>query len=219
MVWCYKFHNTGSLALAAPPSSVQQFRTMSLGKLETMETALFVCDIQERFRPAITGFDQVIDTSRRMIRAAEALELPLVCVTEQYPQKLGSTVPEIAEVMPQHTPVFAKTKFSMMIPDVVQLLESKSEVKKVLLAGIETHVCILQTALDLVERDYEVHVLVDGVSSQRLGDRQIALQRLSQSGAFLSTSEMVLFQMMGDTSHPAFKTISGLVKEKRPEFI
>lgn len=104
-----------------------------------------------------------------------------------------------------------------MVPEVVAALESKPSVKKVLMLGIETHVCVFQTTLDLIEKGYEVHVLCDGVSSQRLEDRGVALRRMAQSGAFLTTSEMVLFQMMKDTAHPAFKTISGLAKEARPE--
>lgn len=90
---------------------------------------------------------------------------------------------------------------------------------QVLLLGIEAHVCVLQTAVDLIEKGLEVHVLVDGVSSQRPGDRAVALQRMAQSGAFLSSSEMVLFQLMKDAKHKDFKAISGLVKEQRPEML
>jgi nicotinamidase-related amidase len=84
--------------------------------------------------------------------------------------------------------VVAKTLFSMCTEEVNAAFDKLPGVKKVLIVGIETHVCVLQTSLDLLERGYEVHVLVDGVSSQRLGDRSVALQRLAQSGAFLATS-------------------------------
>lgn len=158
-----------------------------LGKLSPGETALLVCDVQERFRPVINGFQAVVDTSRRMVRAAEALKLPVI-VTEQYPKALGPTVPEVAEVLPQGSPVVAKTDFSMCVADVIAALDALPAVKTVLLVGIETHVCVLQTTLDLLQKGYEVHILVDGVSSQRLTDRSTALQRLMQSGAFLATS-------------------------------
>ncbi|EFN51301.1 hypothetical protein CHLNCDRAFT_49249 [Chlorella variabilis] len=187
-----------------------------VGKLAAEETALLVCDVQERFRPVITGFPAVIDTSKRMLRAAAALQLPVI-VTEQYPKALGNTVEELREFIPQGAPVVAKTLFSMCTEEVNAAFQALPGVKKVLIVGIETHVCVLQTSLDLLERGYEVHVLVDGVSSQRLGDRSVALQRLAQSGAFLATSEMVCFQMMKNTSHPAFKAISALAKEARPE--
>jgi nicotinamidase-related amidase len=113
--------------------------------------------------------------------------------------------------------VVAKTKFSMLVEEIVEAVEALPHVKKVLIVGIETHVCVLQTTLDLIERGYEVHIIVDGVSSQRLTDRATALHRLSQSGAFMATSEMAMFQMMVNTSHPAFKAVSALCKEARPE--
>jgi len=105
----------------------------------------------------------------------------------------------------------------MCVKDILQAIESLPQIKKVLIVGIETHVCVLQTALDLIERGYEVHILVDGVSSRKLTDRATALHRLSQSGAFMATSEMVMFQMMLDTDHPAFKAVSAMCKEERPE--
>lgn len=111
----------------------------------------------------------------------------------------------------------AKTKFSMLVDEIVSAIDALPHVKQVLIVGIETHVCVLQTTLDLLEKGYEVHIVVDGVSSQRLTDRATALHRLSQSGAFMATSEMAMFQMMVNTAHPAFKTISGLCKEERPE--
>jgi nicotinamidase-related amidase len=188
----------------------------SLGRLESSETAVFICDVQERFRPVISLYPAVMDTSQRMIKAATVLSMPII-VTEQYPKALGNTVVELTEHLPSKTPIIPKTNFSMMVPEVIALLEAKPSVKKVLMLGIETHVCVLQTTLDLIEKGYEVHVVCDGVSSQRLEDRGVALRRMAQSGAFLTTSEMVLFQMMKDTAHPAFKTISGLAKEARPE--
>jgi hypothetical protein len=150
------------------------------------------------------------------VRAAEALKLPII-VSEQYPKALGPTVPEVAEVLPSDTLVVAKTKFSMMVEEIVQAVEGLPHIKKILIVGIETHVCVLQTTLDLIERGYEVHIVVDGVSSQRLADRATALHRLSQSGAFMATSEMAMFQMMVNTSHPAFKAVSALCKEQRPD--
>lgn len=188
-----------------------------LGKLVASETALFVCDIQERFRPVIAGMPAVIDTAKRMVRAAEVMHIPVV-VTEQYPKALGPTVAELRDHLPPTAPVVAKTLFSMMVPEVADHLQGKlPHVKQVLIVGIEAHVCVLQTTLDLIERGYEVHVVVDGVSSQRLSDRGVALQRLAQSGAFLATSEMVCFQMMGSTQYPSFKAISALFKEGRAD--
>ncbi|WIA09226.1 hypothetical protein OEZ85_008635 [Tetradesmus obliquus] len=186
----------------------------SLGKLKQQNVALFVCDLQERFRPVITGFPAVVDTARRMIRGATVLGLPVI-TTEQYPKALGNTVQELKDVLPPDSPVVAKTLFSMLTPDVKELLKQKPAVSQVLLCGIETHVCVLQTTLDLIESGYEVHILVDGVSSQRVHDRAIGLHRATQSGAFLVSSEMALFQLMEDAKADRFKEISKLVQEPR----
>lgn len=185
-----------------------------LGKLLPSKSALFVCDIQERFRPLISGMPAVVDTARRMVRGANILSLPVV-VTEQYPKALGGTVAELKDVLSPSSPVVSKTRFSMLTPEVHELLRARQNVSQVLLVGIEAHVCVLQTALDLLEGGYEVHILVDGVSSQRALDRAAGLQRAAQSGAFLVTSEMALFQLMGDAKAERFKEISKLVQEPR----
>lgn len=124
-----------------------------------------------------------------------------VIVTEQYPKALGKTVPEL-DITNAHK--WEKMTFSMISPDVLAVLE-KNKTKSVLLVGIEAHVCVLQTALDLIENNYEVHVIADGVSSQRPSDRFSALERMRQSGAFVTTSESAVFQLMTSANHPAFK--------------
>jgi len=93
------------------------------------------------------------------------------------------------------------------------------DVNQVMLCGLETHVCILQTAVDLLERGYEVHLLVDAISSQRQQDRDVALARMDRLGAFLTTTESALFQMLGDAKHPNFKGVSALVKEERSQIL
>lgn len=191
--------------------------TRSVGRLLPEKTALFVCDIQEKFRPIISGYPAVIDTSARMIKAAGVLGLPVVA-TEQYPSALGPTVAELKSVLPHDTPIFSKKLFSMLVPELKDLLTTRhSHINQVLLCGIETHICVLQTTLDLIDNGYQVHVLVDAVSSQRPFDRAVALQRLSQVGAYLCTSEMCMFQLAKDASNPLFKQISNLAKEPRPD--
>ena len=177
--------------------------------------AVFVCDIQTSFREVIHNMPAVVDTASRLVRAAKVLELP-VFVTEQYPQRLGNTVPELAKDL-EVAQVFDKTKFSMCTPEVDKAFLDTG-VDQVLLCGIEAHVCVYQTCLDLVERhDVEVHVCVDGVSSQRENDRSAALQRLARMpNVFLCTSEMAVFQIVGDSKHPKFKQISAIAKEARP---
>jgi nicotinamidase-related amidase len=191
----------------------------SLGRLSDADTALFVCDVQDRFRSVIHGYPAVVDVANRMARAAGELDLPCV-VTEQYPKALGHTVSEVAEVLPESSLVVSKTDFSMVVPEVKEFLEKNARVRNVVILGVETHVCVLQTAIDLCDLGYKVHILADGVSSQRLGDRAAALHRLagmSPGQVFIASSEMALFQMMVNTSHPKFKAISGICKGERPE--
>lgn len=186
------------------------------GKLVSNSAALFVCDVQDKFRPVISGMPAVIDTTRRMVRAANILGVPVVA-TEQYPERLGATVKEVSEVLTPQTPIVSKFQFSMCTSQVTDWLKAQENVRQVLLCGIEAHVCVLQTTLDLLEQGYEVHVLADGVSSQRPLDRAVGLHRMAQSGAFLVTSEMALFQIMKEAKHKDFKAISNLAKESRPE--
>ncbi|EIE24735.1 Isochorismatase hydrolase [Coccomyxa subellipsoidea C-169] len=187
-----------------------------IGRLLPSRTSLFICDVQERFRTTIKGYPAVIDSARRLVRGAAALEIPIIC-TEQYPKALGSTVQEVLEVLPDACKPVPKTDFTMLVPEVKAQLDSMRHVKQIVLVGIEGHVCVFQTALDLLELGYEVHVVADGVSSSRWLDRAVGLQRIAQSGGFLVTAEMVLFQLTGGSKHPAFKTISNLAKESRPE--
>jgi len=140
-------------------------------------------------------------------------------VTEQSPTKLGATVAELRDVLPASSPVFAKTLFSMVTPEVEAFLTQNAAIKQVMLLGIEGHVCVTQTSLDLLERGYEVHILADGTSSQRLTDREAGLMRMAQSGAFICTSEMALFQLQRDASAAPFKEISALVREQRPDML
>jgi nicotinamidase-related amidase len=203
----------------------------TLGRLCPSSTALLVCDIQERFRPLICGFPAVADAARRMVKGAQALQIP-VLATEQYPAKLGATVGEVG--LPEGAPVVAKTRFSMMVPEVRQWLASAGAasgrpalgggangggdgIRSVMIVGIEAHVCVLQTALDLLAEGVEVHLITDGVSSQRAPDRAAGLARAAQSGAFLTTSESALFELCGDAAHPAFKAISAVAREPRVE--
>ena len=205
------------------------------------KTALLVCDIQEVFRPVIHGMNSLITTSAFLVSSAGHLNLPIV-VTEQYPKRLKNTVTELSSIWEgadaaHHnassslsssslsssslssssspyvpTAVFEKTQYSMCTDLVVTHLQ-KLGIQSAIICGIETHICVLQTALDLLAQGIEVHVPVDAVSSVRPFDRTVALKRLEASGAVLTTSECVLFQLMKDSNHPDFRTVSNLVKE------
>ncbi|KAJ2609223.1 hypothetical protein H4S08_004137 [Coemansia sp. RSA 1365] len=144
-----------------------------------------------------------------MSRFAEISKIPLIA-TEQYPKGLGHTASEISLVHAEL--VEEKTKFSMLTQAVAGKLEDL-KAKSIVLFGIESHVCVLQTCLDLLALDYDVHVLADGVSSMNSPEIDIALNRMAHAGAHVVSSESIMFQLTGDSKDPVFKQISSLVKE------
>ncbi|XP_041038276.1 isochorismatase domain-containing protein 2 [Carcharodon carcharias] len=185
----------------------------SIGRLSTRGCALFLCDMQEKFRPNVAYFPQIVAVSARMLQASKVLEIPVI-VTEQYPRGLGPTVPELgAEGLRK----FEKTCFSMLTPEVEAELSSLTKLQSVILCGIETQACIMSTALDLLERGLDVHVVADACSSRSQVDRLIALSRMKQSGAFLTTSEGALLQLLQDARHPRFREVQKIIMEPAPD--
>uniref|UniRef100_A0AAV1U5X8 Isochorismatase-like domain-containing protein n=1 Tax=Peronospora matthiolae TaxID=2874970 RepID=A0AAV1U5X8_9STRA len=189
--------------------------TSRLGRLLPHSSVLFVCDMQEVFRGRVFQQPTVIHGTNTMISAAKLLQLPVV-ITTQYSARLGSTVSEIAKTLEdvQDVKTFDKMQFSMLVPQVMQhLTTTMPQRKSVLLCGIETHVCVLQTCLDLLDDGYDVHVISDAMSSSTSYNRTMALKRMRQSGAFITSVESAIFQLANDASNPEFKSISKLIKE------
>ncbi|EKV05250.1 hypothetical protein PDIG_37650 [Penicillium digitatum PHI26] len=152
-----------------------------------------------------------------MLRAASNLQIP-VYVTTQNRAKLGNTVPELQQHLngPQILADVDKTLFSMIVPEIEKLLPAPDSTPlDVIIVGIEAHICVTQTTLDLLERGHHVYILVDGVSSINSEERGIALARLRDVGAVVTSSESVLFEILGDASHEAFRAVSGLVRETK----
>ena len=193
-------------------ASVVTAARKAVGKIRPGKSALLVCDLQDRFQSVISEFSNVLGVSTTMVNASKILGVPIV-VTEQYPKAFGHTVPEISKALPESTKIFEKKLSSMITPETAEHLKSL-DIDSAIIVGIETHVCVLQTSLDLLEMGIDVHIVADGVSSQRLGERQMALERLRQSGAFITSCESVLFQLMQTAGHENFRAISGLVKEQ-----
>eukprot|EP00922_Rhytidocystis_sp_ex-Travisia-forbesii_P041497 GHVS01061981.1.p1 GENE.GHVS01061981.1~~GHVS01061981.1.p1 ORF type:complete len:237 (+),score=17.82 GHVS01061981.1:168-878(+) len=186
--------------------------TMAASRLVSDQSLFFCCDIQERFRTLILRMPHVVHTAHAMTQASRILDIPVV-VTEQNPRAL---LPTVSELDISNAFKVDKTHFSMMVPQVVDFIRKVPSRQSVVLFGIEAHVCIQQTTLDLLEDGYSVHLVCDGISSQRSLDRSTALLRLQQAGAHLTTSESVLFELMRDSTHPQFKAISALMKHPRP---
>lgn len=181
--------------------------TAALTGLHPDRAALVVVDLQEAFRPAIEGFERVVARSVRMVRGAIALGLPIV-VTEQYPKGLGETVPELLEVLPEGTPRLAKTVFSSARAEGFHLAGRD----QVVVVGIEAHVCVQGTTLDLLRQGLAVHVAGDAVGSRAAEDRAAGLTRVARAGALVGTTESTLLELVGDAGAPQFKAIQELIR-------
>ena len=191
----------------------------NLTLLSATNTVLIVVDVQEKLVPAIDRGDRVVWNTRRLIDGSKLFELPII-VTEQYPRGLGPTVPSLTAVLPENTPIIEKKSFSAgVVPELLDALRKNENVHKVLLVGVETHVCILQTALDLLSLGYEVHPVADALGSRFADDYNIAIRRLECSGALLTTTESALFQLCRSADAPQFKEISRLARENDPQAI
>jgi nicotinamidase-related amidase len=180
--------------------------TLDLGR-----TALAVIDVQESFRPHLPDFAEVAARVALVSHAARLLGVPVV-VTEQYPKGLGRTAAEVRAVLPEDFEPVEKTAFSSCgAQQFVSRLEAAGA-RQVMLCGIEAHVCVNQTAHDLLARGYQVHVLTDCVSSRRRRNRQVGIDKMLRSGAIPSSTEMALFELMRDARHEQFKAIQKLIK-------
>ncbi|KAH9383651.1 hypothetical protein HPB48_025356 [Haemaphysalis longicornis] len=143
-----------------------QAAVRNVGRLSNQKTAIFLCDMQEKFRKTIQYFPQIVAVSQRLLKAGRALDMTVI-VTEQYPKGLGPTVPELGlSEFPDIKPI-EKTQFSMMTAEVTKLMQEKG-LDSVVLCGIEAHVCVQNTALALLERGFNVHVAVDACSSRTM---------------------------------------------------
>jgi nicotinamidase-related amidase len=177
--------------------------------LNTDSTALIVIDIQVALTRVMHEKDRLIDKARRLVQGANALGLPII-LTEQYPKGLGHTIPEIAELI-EPEPV-EKTAFSCCGEEAFVAAVEALGRRQLLLCGIETHVCVYQTARELAERGYEVEVVADAVSSRTIGNKLIGLDRIKAVGAKLTTVEMALFELLKVAEGDAFKQVVKIVK-------
>ena len=178
-------------------------------KLVRGRAALAVIDVQEAFRPAVLDFERVAANVSVLVQGARILDLPVI-VTEQYPKGLGHTVPEVAGHLDGITPL-EKTAFSAAAADgfPAALPEMRDQV---VVCGIESHVCVNQTAEDLLATGREVHVVGDAVTSRTAANRDLGLHKMEQSGATLTSVETALFELLREAGTPEFKEIQRLIK-------
>ena len=175
-------------------------------RLVPATSLLCVIDVQERLVPAMAEGDRVISRCGRLAEAARLLGVASI-LTEQYPKGIGPTVPALAAALP---PPLSKMAFSCC-GGMGFVASIPAGVVAVVLCGLETHVCVAQTAIDLVAAGFTVFVAVDAVASRHAIDHETALRRLEQAGVALTTTEAVLFEWCGSAENPAFQAVRKLV--------
>lgn len=172
-----------------------------------------IVDFQEKLMPAMHGKEELLKNSLKLLKGLSLLEIPMI-ITEQYPKGLGATLPEISEAA-KGAPIIEKTSFGALeSDDVLGHLEQLEQFgrRQVLICGIEGHICVLQTALQLLKKDFQPIFVTDCISSRHQSDLMVSLMRAEREGVQFVSTEMVLFEIMGSKEHPQFKAISALIK-------
>ena len=180
--------------------------------LESDQCALVVVDIQEKLLPPIFQKEQLVRNSELLIRAAGVLKIPAI-VSTQYAKGLGKTVPEIASLLPENVAI-DKDKFSCFGSDVFCTLLKRLPGNRntLLLCGMESHICVMQTALAALREGYLVHIASDAVSSRTEWNWRIGLEGMRAAGAVISSTEMMIYELMRSSSSPAFKEMLPYLK-------
>lgn len=178
--------------------------------IRAAESALIVIDMQERLVSAMQAPARTIRNARRLIAAAREMDVP-VMLTEQYPKGLGRVVREISEVA-DGAPAFEKLHFSCMEDASFASAFRALGRRQAVIAGMEAHICVMQTAASLMEEDYQVFVVSDATASRTMESERACIERLGALGAGIVTTEMAVYEWLGKAGTPAFKRILQLVK-------
>lgn len=178
--------------------------------LEAQRAALVVVDVQARLAPHVMGAEGIERRCIALVRGAQALQIP-VFLTEHCPEALGPSIASIRTLVAESA-VIAKRHFSAMSEPALRLALKDSGRDQILVAGMEAHVCVMQTVLGMLQADYRCWLAADAVGSRRQEDRQAAIDRLRDAGATPASAEMALFEWLKHADHPAFRTILSLVK-------
>lgn len=178
-----------------------------------INTSLIIfIDMQEKFLKAMPEtIGNSINKQKILLESARLLQVP-VMITEQYPQGLGNTLPDLTALFDPSWPIIEKSTFSCLSSIDVRMELEKKTYRTVILAGIETHVCVLQTAIDLLARKFQTIILKDAVNSRKSFDMETAFETAKAAGAVMMTVESLVFLLMKDSKHPAFRDISKLIR-------
>ncbi len=175
-------------------------------KLNAAQSALIIVDMQNRLAPAIGNFAEVEQHCRWLVEVAHQLNIPVIA-TEQYPQGLGVTVQSLLALL-QTDQIIEKIHFDASSEPALRAALADHQTKQVVLAGVEAHVCVLQTALGLIEQGFSVYLVVEACSSRRDSDKQLALARLQSAGVVLVSREMVAFEWLQRAGTEQFRSLS-----------
>jgi nicotinamidase-related amidase len=200
-------------AQARPRGPRVRVERLPLARLRRADSLLLLVDVQSPLLDAVRFGARVAQRSVLLAQAALALDVPVVA-TAQNPSRLGPLCPELLQVLesaPSPIRTHSKMKFSALTDEVAREIELMAR-PTIVVAGLESHVCVLQSVLDLLERAKTVFVARDAISSRRARDEEAAWERMMQAGAHATTAEGALFEWLGDASHPAFKALLPLVK-------
>jgi isochorismate hydrolase len=178
------------------------------GLLEQEDAALLVIDVQDRIN-AVMKNQNHLPRIEVLVEACQGLDVPVIA-SEQYPQGLGPTVESLATILGDTPP--AKLTFSCARDDGLRKAVEDSARQQIIVTGIEAHVCVLQTALDLLSEGHEVFIPYDAVNSRRKSDRKWALRRMAAAGAVITTTESALFELVERCDTSDFKTVAKLIK-------
>lgn len=184
---------------------------MPIARLHPDTTALLVIDVQERLVPTIVDRDRLVTNCAIMLRMAAEFGLPYF-LTEQYPRGLGRTVEEVAHAMTDPSRRIEKTRFSAAV-DLITDQFAAWRRSSVMVCGIEAHVCVLQTVLDLQERGYHCFVCTDAISASQHGQIAPALRRMERAGATPTGVLSIMYELMADAKHPSFRALLELAKQ------
>ena len=179
--------------------------------LQPERAALVVVDLQEKLLPAIDGAERVLRNSVLLLKLADVLGLPVVFTT-QYARGLGPTVPEVRRAAPAASPLDKLSFGCFGSPEFVGRLHALPGRDQLLVAGIESHICVAQTVLGALAHGYAVHVASDAVGSRTEDNRAVGLGRMEKAGALLSSTEMAIYELLGRSDGPAFKKMLPLLK-------
>jgi nicotinamidase-related amidase len=185
-------------------------------RLDQERAVLLVVDVQERFRPHIAGWGPMVAHVDALIRGCRALAVPVI-VTEQYPQGLGPTIPELGEALDGVDPIEKRAFSSLGAPETAAQLEQYGR-DQVIVCGIEAHVCVQQSVADILRSGREAHVALDAIASRTSSSREIGVRRMRAAGMVPSGTELALFEMMRSADHPSFKEVSALVRDLPASF-